>query len=162
MWIEARRAGWRRTAGRPGAAGSPAADSRGSTPERRRGWSSMVSAVCMMPAMECLLGRLRDLATPAPSVEAIVDDKARQVRERGVGRRDGGSIGGGTRQQLAGRLHCGLFGEGKFVAFHELLAPGVDLLVDVDLDGAYIAAAAIERRRERQVAVFMRIEGRVD
>ena len=41
-------------------------------------------------------------------------------------------------------------------------APGIDLLVDVDLDRADIGAAAVERRSEGQVAVFPRVEGRVD
>src|ERR1700739_1632103 len=48
------------------------------------------------------------------------------------------------------------------MALHEFLPPRVDLLVDVDLDRTDVAAAAVERRRERQVAVFVRIEGRID
>src|SRR6516164_4855963 len=38
----------------------------------------------------------------------------------------------------------------------------IDLLVDVDLDRTDIAAAAVQCRSERQVAVFALVEGRVD
>src|ERR1700722_12935325 len=136
MGTEATLVGGRRTAARPEAVGSLAAGSPGSTPECRRGGSLRASAVRKVPAMKCLLGRLRNFAMFAPGVEAVVDDEARQVRQRRVSRGDGGSIGGRMRQQFAGRLHGRLFDEGNLVALHELLAPGVDLLVDVDLDRA--------------------------
>src|SRR5271165_6877258 len=45
---------------------------------------------------------------------------------------------------------------------HELSAPGVDLLVDVDLHWADVAAAAVERRSKGQIAVFARVERRID
>src|SRR3979490_1787880 len=45
---------------------------------------------------------------------------------------------------------------------HELAPPGIDLLVDIDLYRAHISAAAIERRCERQVAVFSGVERRID
>src|SRR6516164_176824 len=38
----------------------------------------------------------------------------------------------------------------------------IDLLVDVDLDRTDIAAAAVQCRSERQIAVFSLVEGRVD
>src|SRR5258707_8973163 len=45
---------------------------------------------------------------------------------------------------------------------HENTPPRIDLLVDVDLHRADIGATAVERRSEWQVAVFARVEGRID
>src|SRR6266404_1075869 len=45
---------------------------------------------------------------------------------------------------------------------HERAPPRVDLLVDIDLHRTDIGAAAVERRGEWQVAVFPRVERRID
>src|ERR1700676_1313574 len=45
---------------------------------------------------------------------------------------------------------------------HENTPPRIDLLVNVDLHRADIGATAVQRRSEWQVAVFPRVEGRID
>src|SRR5580704_8098954 len=162
MQPEGTAAAWRRTKELLGAAGPPAAGWRGSMRKSRRGCSPLVSAIRAMPAMERLLGRMRDLAMFTPGVEAVVDDEARQVGERDVGRRDRSTIGRRAREQLAGRLHRGFLGERDLVSLHEFTPPGVDLLVNVDLHRTDIAAASIKRGGEGQIAVFARVERRID
>src|SRR5271165_785677 len=111
MQPEATSAGRRRTMEQSAPAAPAAAGSRGWMREYRRGCSSLVSAIGAMPAMECLLGRMRDLAMFPPGVQAVVDDEARQMGERDIGCGDGGAIGGRPRQQFAGRLHRGFLYE---------------------------------------------------
>src|SRR5258706_6846272 len=106
------------------------------------------SAVCLMPGVEGLLRRMRILAVLTPRVETVVEDDARQMGQRGIGRRHRGTIRGGMREHLAGHFHRGFLNERDFVLFHELTPPGVDLLVDVDLDRADVRAAAVQRRGE--------------
>src|SRR4029077_4350870 len=103
---------------------------------------------------------MRHLPMLPPGVEAVVDDETRKMREREIGRGDRGAISHRPRKHLAGGLHRRLLYERDFVPLHELAPPGVDLLVDVDLDRADVAAAAIERRGKRQVAVLVCVEGR--
>jgi len=74
------------------------------------------------------------------------------MRERHIGGGDCGAPG----QQFASRLHLAFLGERDLVPLHELSAPAKDLLVDVDLDRADVAAAAVQGRGERQIAVFVR------
>ena len=38
---------------------------------------------------------------PAPRIQAVVDDEARQMRKRRIGGGDRGAVGGGPRQQFA-------------------------------------------------------------
>jgi hypothetical protein len=87
----------------------------------------------------------RLLIASLPGVQAVVDDEPRQMGEGCIGGGDRGTVGGGPRQQYAGGLHCGLFGERHLMLLHENASPRIDLLVDVDLHRADIAAAAIER-----------------
>ncbi len=105
---------------------------------------------------------MRHLAMFPPGVEAVVDDEARQKGERDIGRGDGRAVGGRPRKQLAGRLHGGFLDERDLVPLHELTPPSVDLLVNVNLHRTDIGAAAVERRGEGQVAVFARVECRID
>src|SRR6266849_5299873 len=130
-------AGRRRTMGQGEATGPTAAGSPGPMREFRRGWSSLHSPVRVVPAVEGLFRRVRHVAVPAPGIEAVVDDEARQMSERHIGRR--------PRQQLAGSLHRGFFGKWHLVLLHQLAPPRVDLLVYVDLHRADIAATAVER-----------------
>src|SRR5271154_3576057 len=159
---EAKLADWRRTAAHQEAAGPDAASSRGWIPEFRRGCSLFASSVGVMPRVERLLGRMRVFAMPSPRVETVVGDEARQMGESKISCRDRGAISGGPRQQFSGRFHRRFLHEWDLVPFHKFPAPGVDLLVDVDLDRADIGAAAIEARSEWQVVVFVSIEGRID
>ena len=112
--------------------------------------------------MEGLFGGMRRLEVLPPCVEAVADDEPRQMGERRIGGGDRRAIGGGLRQQRAGGLHCRLFGERHLMPLHEHAPPRIDLLVDVDLDRADIAAAAVERGGKWQVAVLPRVEGRID
>jgi len=98
--------------------------------------------------VERLLGRMRHFAMRSPGIETVVDDEARKMGERRVGGADCSAISGRPRQQLACGLHRGSFGERRFVPLDQHPPPGIDLLVNVDLDRADIAAAAIERRGE--------------
>src|SRR5271165_2421734 len=117
----------------PAAAAPPAGGWRGSMRKSRRGCSllnsaiRLVSAIGAMPAVECLPGRMGVLASFPPGVEPVVENEARKVGEREIGRGDGGAIGGGPRQQLASRLHRGFLDERDLVPLHELAPPGVDL-----------------------------------
>src|SRR5689334_20741605 len=94
-----------RTGPHAAAAGPPSEGGRGSVIESRRGYSSSVSPVRLMPLMEGLRGRMRHLAVFSPGVETVVDDETRQMSEGGIGGGDGGAIGGGARQQFASGLH---------------------------------------------------------
>src|SRR5437773_973665 len=113
-----RPAGAHRTMERREASAPPAAGSPGSMRGCRRGCSSLASAVRLMPAMECLLGRMRHLAMLSPGVEAVVDDETRQMGERGIGHGDRGAISGRSREQLPGRLHGGFLDEWHLVLLH--------------------------------------------
>src|SRR5208283_4127358 len=106
-----------------------------------------------MPAMEGLLRRMRHLAMLSPGIEAVVNNKARQMGERVIGGGNRRTVSGRVREQLAGHLHRRFLHKWGLVLLHELSAPGIDLLVDVDLHRADVGAAAVESRRERQVAV---------
>src|SRR5258706_14478742 len=155
-------AGCRQTAELEAAADPLAASLPGSRPGSRHGCSWLSSAVRLIPAMEGLLGRMRHLAMFSPRVEAVVDDKTRQMDEREIGCDDRGAISSRPRKQLTGRLHRRFLHERDFVLLHELPPPGIDLLVDIDLHRADVAAAAVQRRGEGQVAVLTRVEGRID
>jgi len=61
-----------------------------------------------------------------PGIEAVVDDEARQVRERYIGRDDDGAVGGWPRQQLAGGLHRRLLDERDLVPLHQFPPPSAD------------------------------------
>ena len=98
-------------------------------------------AVCLIPAVEGLLGRVRQLAMLPPGVKAVVDDEARQMGERKIGRGDRSTISGRPREHFAGRLHRGFLDERNLVLLHQLAPPGIDLLMDVDLDRANIACS---------------------
>jgi len=65
-------------------------------------------------------------------------------------------------QNLTRHPHRFLFDEGKLMPLGDDLAPLVDLLVDVDLHRADTGAAPVERRCERQRAVFAQVERRID
>src|SRR5271170_7219848 len=93
----------RRTWGHREAADPLAAVLPGPRPGCRRGCSWFPSAIGLIPAMEALFGRVRNFAVPAPGVEAVVDDEARQMSQREIGGGDRGAVGGGPRQQFAGR-----------------------------------------------------------
>src|SRR6516164_4099645 len=94
----------RRTRGQRGAADPLAVGFCEPRPGYRRGCSLLPYSVGLIPAMESLLRRVRHLAVLAPGIEAVVNDPPRQMRHRDIGAGDGGAIGGGTRQQFAGRL----------------------------------------------------------
>src|SRR5258707_5649748 len=145
-------AGRRRRAAREAAAGPRVADWLGSRPGYRRGYSSPRSPVRVIPAVESLFGRMRHLAVLPPGVEAVVDDEARQMGERRIGRGDRSAIGSGPGQQRPGGLHGGLFGDRHLMLLHENAPPRINLLVDVDLHRADIGATAGERRTEWQGA----------
>src|ERR1700730_2175502 len=81
--------------------------------------------------------------------------------ERRIVGGDPRAIGGWLRRQRAGGLHRRLFDERHLVPLHEHAPPRIDLLVDVDLNGADVAAAAIQGRSEGQVAILPRVEGRI-
>src|SRR5271157_3378706 len=89
--------GRRRIAERLAAAARAWGGWRGSTRKSRRGCSSLVSAICVMPAMERLLGGMRILAAFSPGVETVVEDEPRQMGERDIGRGDRRAIGGRPR-----------------------------------------------------------------
>src|SRR6202040_2655595 len=127
-----------------------------------RGRSLLRSPVRLVPAVKGLFGRVRYLAVLPPCVQAVVDDESRQMGERRIGGGDRRAIGGGLRQQRAGGLHHRLFGERHLIPLHEYAPPRIDLLVDVNLHRADIAAAAVERGGKWQVAVLPRVEGRID
>src|SRR5713226_2396206 len=97
-------AGCRRTAVRVEAAGSRVADWLESRPGCRRGYSSLRSPVCTVPAVESLFWRVRHLAVLSPGIQAVVNDEPRQMGERRIGGGDRGTVGGGPRQQHAGGL----------------------------------------------------------
>src|ERR1700751_5974400 len=105
---------------------------------------------------------MRSFTMLSPGVQAVVDDEARQVFERGIGGSDRCAVYRRSREHLAGRLHGGLLYEWHLVLLHDLTTPGVDLLVDVDLHRTDVGAAAVERRSERQIAVLAGIEGGID
>src|SRR6516162_5175622 len=151
-----------RTAERRGAAGPLAADWPERRPGCRRGCSLLFSAISMIPAVEGLLGWMRHLTVSAPGVEAIVDDKPRQMRESHIGGGDRRAIRRRPRQQFTGRLHLDPLGQWRFVPRDEHPTPRIDMLVDVDLDRTDIAAAAVQCRSKRQVAEFALVEGRID
>src|SRR5215469_1790942 len=155
-------AGCRRRAERREADGPAAAGFCGWMPGYRRGCSLFASAVRLIPAVEGLLGWMRHLTVSAPGVEAIVDDKPRQMRESHIGGGDRRAIRRRPRQQFTGRLHLDPLGQRRFVPLDEYSSPRIDLLVDVDLNRADIAAAAVQCRSKRQVAVFALVEGRID
>jgi hypothetical protein len=71
---------------------------------------------------------------------------------------DRGAIELRAREDLAGDAHRLALDHRQLVALGDDLAPLVDLLVDVDLDRADAGAAAVQRRRERQRAVFAQVE----
>src|SRR6516165_12312595 len=125
------------------AAGPHGAGSLGPRPGYHRGYSLLPSAICLIPSVEGLLWRVRHLAVPAPGIEAVVDHPPRQMGERHIGGGDRGAIGGGPRQQFAGRLHLDPLSQRRLVALDEHPPPRIDLLVNVDLDRADIAAAAV-------------------
>src|SRR5499427_5374247 len=155
-------AGCRRRAERREADGPAAVGFCGWMPGYRRGCSLFASAVRLIPAVEGLLGWMRHLTVSAPGVEAIVDDKPRQMRESHIGGGDRRAIRRRPRQQFTGRLHLDPLGQWRFVPLDEYSSPRIDLLVDIDLDRADIAAAAVQCRSKRQVAVFALVEGRID
>src|SRR3979490_1265417 len=162
MQTEVTPAGRCQKGGREAAAGRSAADWLGSRPGCRRGYSWLRSPVRVIPAVESLFGRMRHFAVLPPGVEAVVDDEARQMRQRRIGGGDRGAVGSGLRQQHPSGLHCCLFGERHLMLLHENTPPRIDLLVYVDLHRADIGAPAVKRRSEWQVAVFPRVEGRID
>src|SRR5215472_5506308 len=112
--------------------------------------------------MECLRGRWGYLAMLPPGVETVVNDKPRQVRKCGVACGQGCAIGRGVREHHPSGFHRSLLHQRNFMLPHHLATPGVDLLVDVDLDGTYIGATPIERRGERQPAELPCVEGGID
>jgi hypothetical protein len=61
------------------------------------------SSVLPVPVVERLLGWMEYLAMFVPGVEAVVDNEARQVRERRVHGGNGSAVDGWPRQQLARR-----------------------------------------------------------
>src|SRR5262249_43104977 len=143
-------------------AGEPAwAGSRAPLQASCRG-SSRAPPVLDIPAAEGLLRRLRNLALAAPRVKPIVDGEAREMLDREASRRDGRAIKPRVGQHLACDAHHFFFHKWKLVAFGDDLPPFVDLLVNIDLDRADIGAACIQRRSEREVAVFADIECGID
>src|SRR5215472_7900436 len=131
-------------------------------PGYRRGCSLFASAVRLIPVVEGLCRRVRYLTVPTPGVETVVDDPPRQMRESRIGGGDRRAIRRRPRQQFTGRLHLDPLGQRRFVPLDEYSSPRIDLLVDIDLDRADIAAAAVQCRSKRQVAIFALVEGRVD
>src|SRR5258706_5176704 len=112
--------------------------------------------------MEGLLRRMGHFAMFPPGVKAIVDDEARQMGEREISRGDCRAIGGRPRKEFARSLHRRFLNERHLMPLHKLPPPPVNLLVNVDLNRTDVGAAAVERRREGQVAVFVCVEGWVD
>src|SRR5215467_8329031 len=155
-------AGCRRRAERREAGGPVAVGFCGWMPGYRRGCSLLFSAISLIPAMKSLLGWVRHLTVSAPGVEAIVDDKTRQMRESHISGANRRAVRRRARQQFTGCLHLDPFGQWRFVLLDEYPSPRIDLLVDIDLDRADVAAAAVQCRSKRQVAVFTLVEGRVD
>src|ERR1700686_3046704 len=128
----------------------------------RRGYSLLASAVLGVPLMKSLCRRVRHLATFAPGVQAVVDRKARQACERLVSLLDCRPVDRRTRKKGARGFHGGALDERRFVLAHQNLAPGVNLLVNIDLHRTDVGATAVQRGCERQVAVFARVECRTD
>src|ERR1700719_3010928 len=138
MQREGTPAGRRRKMEQWAAAAPPSAGLRGSMRKSRRGCSSLISAVRLITAVKCLLGRMRHLAMFSPGIEAVVDHEARQMGERKIGGGDGSTVSGWPREHFAGRLHRGFLDERDLVPLHQLAPPGVDLLVGVYLDPTYL------------------------
>src|SRR5450755_1202306 len=112
----------------------------------RRGCSCLASTILGVPLVEGLSRRMRHLAIFAPGVQAVVDHKARQARQRVVGSLDRRPIHRRTRKQGARGFHGGAFDERRLVLSHQDLAPGVNLLVNIDLYRTDVGATAVQRR----------------
>src|SRR6516164_4267454 len=114
---------------------------------------TVLPAVASVPLVEGLLRRFGHVAVAPPGVEPVIDGEVRQDPQRGAAGLGGRPEGAGVAEQSAGQLHGCLLGGGEPAGIVHDLAPGIDLLVDVDLHRADVGAAAVDRRGERELAV---------
>src|SRR6202163_3053790 len=128
----------------------------------RRGYSSLASAVLDEPLMKRLCRRMRHLAIFAPGVQAVVDRKAREACQGLICSLDRRPIDRRTSQNGARGFHCGALDEPRFMFTNQNFAPGVNLLVNIDFHRTDVGATAVQCGCERQVAIFPRVERRID
>src|SRR5450631_4436857 len=147
----------------PQEAAAPLSDgSHGSKRGWRRGYSSLASAVFDEPLMKSLCRRVRHLAIFTPGVQTVVDREARETRQRIVCPLHRRAIDRWTSQNGACGFHCGALDERRFMFANQNFAPGVNLLVNIDLHRTDVGATPVQGGCERQVAVFPRVEGGID
>src|ERR1700741_2121942 len=113
-----------------------------------------------IPLMKRFLRRLGDVAPAPPGVELAVEGEWRHRLQRERTALGRGAVGPRAAQQLARHSHRGLLHGGELPVVVHQRAPLVDLLVNVYVHGAHVRAAAVDRRRERQLAVTADVRGR--
>src|SRR4029077_11916139 len=120
----------------------------------------VTQTILFVPLMERLLCGARHVAVIAPGIQPIVNCEAWQRLERSFSSLCRNAVSLRITQHFASYDHRLFLWELDLMLLVHHRAPGIDLLVNIDLYRAHVGTASVQGRRERQFAIAANVKGR--